>query len=296
MRFQSSVLFALALILTTGLAISPAAHGQAVATCTFTTFNPPSGFKNGDFFAYGINHYNTVVGVAFTGGDGSPGKAFIRYSGGGVTLFAVPNFATTELYKRNINGVSVGQYYSGSSMNPGFPGPGSHGLMLTSKSFATLDYPGADSTVANGINKSNVIVGNWRNSSTSASSGFKYQNGKFSQIKFPGAVQTTAVVINDQGAIFGQYELGSFENPWSAYMLQSGKFTTIKFSPSDINSSGVMVGGNEIRFTNGTIKQVSVPGSNETRVNGINDLGKITGSAHFGGTPGTWQGFIATCH
>jgi hypothetical protein len=31
-------------------------------------------------------------------------------------------------------------------------------------------------------------------------------------------------------------------------------------------------------------------------VHRINDLGTITGAAHFGGTPGTWKGFTATCH
>jgi hypothetical protein len=57
-----------------------------------------------------------------------------------------------------------------------------------------------------------------------------------------------------------------------------------------------MVAGNEIFYTNGTVKNVTVPSSNQTHVNGINHLGTITGSAHFGGTPGTWKGFIATCH
>ena len=90
--------------------------------------------------------------------------------------------------------------------------------------------------------------------------------------------------------------LGSFENPWSGYILQNGTFKSLSFIPADINNAGTIVAGNFIRFTNGTVKTVSVASSNQTDVNGINDLGTITGAAHFGGTPGTWKGFTATCH
>lgn len=276
------------------LCLVSSATGQTAATCTFTTFNPPSGFTKGDFFANGINHYNTVVGTAFTAGDGSSAKSFTRFSGGGINLFAFPNAFVTELTKRNVNGTSVGQYYKSGAT--GFPGTGSHGLMLTSTSAATLDYPGASSTVLSGINKSNVIVGSALNSSTGGSFGFKHANGTFTKITFPHAVQTTTTAINDNGVLVGGYEPDSFENPWSGYVLTNGTFKSLKFIPADINNSGVMVSANEIFYTNGTVKTVTVPSSNQTQVNGINDLGTITGSAHFGGTPGTWKGFIATCH
>jgi hypothetical protein len=284
---------AVILLLMTTMFCLPSATAQTAATCTFTMFSPPSGYSNGDFFANGINHYNTVVGIAYTGGQGTAAKAFIRYSGGGLTLFAVPNSYVTELKKRNVNGTSVGQYYKSGVV--GFPGTGSHGLILTSSSYATLDYTGSNSTILSGINKSNVIVGNALDSN-GASFGFKHSNNTFTTIKYPNAVQTTTTAINDNGVIVGGYEPGSFENPWSGYILQSGKFKTLSFIPSDINNSGVMVAGNEIFYTNGTAKTVTVPSSNQTHVNGINDLGTITGSAHFGGTPGTWKGFVATCH
>ena len=113
---------------------------------------------------------------------------------------------------------------------------------------------------------------------------------------FPHSVQTTTTAINDNGVIVGGYELGSFENPWSGYILQNGTFKSLSYIPADINNSGTIVSGNRIHFTNGTVKQVSISGSTSVSVNGINDLGTITGAAHFGGTPGTWKGFIATCH
>ena len=121
------------------LCFVPVGRAQTAATCTFSTFSPPPGFSNGDFFANGINHYNTVVGVAFTAGEGSSAKGFIRFFGGGMNLFLFPNAFVTQLNKRNANGASVGQYYKSGAT--GFPGPGSHGLVLSSTSTAALDYP-----------------------------------------------------------------------------------------------------------------------------------------------------------
>jgi uncharacterized membrane protein len=159
-----------------------------------------------------------------------------------------------------------------------------------------LDYPGAASTVLSGINVSNVIVGSALDTGTGGSFGFKHANGKFTKIVFPNAVQTTVNSINDNGVIVGSYQLDSFENPFSGFILQNGTFKKLNYIPADINNAGTIVSGNAIHFTNGTVKVVSVPSSNQNHVNGINDLGIITGAAHFGGTPGTWKGFTATCH
>src|SRR5262249_26661642 len=108
-RFSIACFVLLAIIGSLGLV--PLANAQTAATCTFSMFSPPAGFTNGDFFADGINHYNTVVGVAFTAGEGSSAKGFMRFSGGGMNLFAFPNAFVTELNRRNANGASVGQYY-----------------------------------------------------------------------------------------------------------------------------------------------------------------------------------------
>lgn len=278
-------------LILSGLLIS-AANAQTQASCTFTMFGPPSGFS-GDFFPMGINHYNTVVGLVNTANQNSS-KGYIRFSGGGISLFAPSGAQYTVLNKRNVNGTSVGQY--GSSQTGTFPIPVSHGVIVTSSSFAKLDYPGAGATALTGINKSNVIVGTALNTSTGGDFGFKHANGTFTKIMFPRSVQTTISAINDNGVIVGGYELDSFENPWSGYIMQNGTFKTLSFIPADINNSGVMVAGNFIRFANGTVKHVNVPNANNVAVNGINDVGIITGAAHFGGTPGSWKGFIATCH
>lgn len=281
------------LALVAGLfSLTSLSEAQSAANCSFTLINPPSGYT-GDFFPFGINHYNTVVGGAYTANQNAE-KGYLRNSGGGTSLFGHPNSTYTELYKRNLNGTSVGQY---SNLPPSTPPiSGSHGIILTSSSYASLDYPGAGATELSGINKSNVIVGSALSTTTGGSFGFKHANGAFTKITYPRAVQTTTTAVNDSGVIVGGYEPGSFENPWSGYVLQNGTFKALSFIPSDINNSGTMVSANNIYFTNGTVKTVTVPSSNQTHVNGINDLGTITGSAHFGGTPGTWRGFIATCH
>ena len=56
------------------------ANAQTQASCSFTMFSPPSGFS-GDFLPTGINHYNTVVGGAYTTNQNSE-KGFLRFSGG----------------------------------------------------------------------------------------------------------------------------------------------------------------------------------------------------------------------
>ncbi|HTM35249.1 MAG TPA: hypothetical protein VL156_00745 [Terriglobales bacterium] len=279
-------------VVPTFLLIVPPSAAQTQASCTFQLFNPPSGFS-GDFFPMGVNHFKTVVGGAYTSNQNSE-AGYTRFSGGGTSLFKAPHALFTQLNRRNASGVSVGQYSPAGQ--PGFPGPGSHGVMLTSNSQATLDYPGAGSTVLSGINKSNVIVGSALDTSTGGSFGFKHVNGKFSKIVFPHAVQTTTTAINDNGVIAGSYELGSFENPFSGYILQNGMFKSLSYIPADINNAGTIVSGNTIHLPNGAVKTVNVPSSNQTHVNGINDLGTITGAAHFGGTPGMWKGFTATCH
>jgi hypothetical protein len=270
--------------------LSVRVHAQTQAVCTFTMFNPPSGYPGG-FWPKGINHYNTVVGGVYTANQNSS-KGFIHYSGGSISLFGFPGALYTSLNRRNVYGTSVGQY--------SFPSQGvdTNGLILTSKSTATVDYPKALSTALNGINKWNVMVGSEIDPNLTATFGFKYTNGTFTRIRYPNSVQTTAIAINDNGVIVGGYELGSFENPWSGYILQNGTFKSLSYIPSDINNSGTIVAGNQIHYSNGTVKQVNVSGATTTFVNGINDLGTITGGAIYTDSQGnsTFKGFTAVCH
>ena len=273
-------------ILIVALFATLSSQAQTAASCTFTYFNTPSPY-NLSVEPNGINHYNTVVGQA---GSSQKWAGFIRYSGGGITIFNAPNSYGTILTRRNIYGTTVGYYYTtGGSSSP------ASGLILTSSSFAKLNYPGAASTFPTGINKYNVIVGSYTNSA-GVSRGFIYKNGKFTSINYPGAFSTSVAAINDQGTIIGGYVDGNFENPPHGFMLKDGKYTS-GVSGVDINNAGTMVGGYTIRYSNGTTKTVHAPGSYTTNIYGINDLGVITGDANYQGSNGnyTWKNFIAAC-
>jgi hypothetical protein len=263
--------------------------GQTQANCTFQTFNPPNGDIYG-FYPNGINDRGVVVGQVW-GPSQSMGNAFTRSPQGNITLFDVPNAAWTMFNRVNVYGASVGAYGSGSSSLP--PGSGSNGLIHTLKSYATLNYPGSPSTELTGINQSNTIVGTELDPTTKGTWGFMYENGKFQQIRYPGSVQTTVNGINDKGVIVGGYEMGNFENPWSGFIFENGKFMSLSFVPSDINNEGTIVAGNQIRFKDGTTEIIYLSGSAGTSGSGINNRGIITGSASYGTFE--FAGFTAEC-
>ena len=283
-----SVVFASTSALLTVL-ISSSLHAQTQASCSFTYFKPPANYIYG-FYPNGVNHYSTVVGGVF-GPSQNVESAFIRQSNGKMSLYTVPGAAWTVLNRRNYYGTSVGAYGSASANQP--PGMGSNGFILTANSRATLNYPGALSTTLGGINKSTAIVGSAVDAKTKGEFGFKYKQGTFTQIKYPGSVQTTANAINNYGVIVGGYEMGSFENPWQGYILKNGVFKSLKYIPGDINNSGVIVESNRIHYPDGTVKVVYVPGSANTWVSSINDLGIITGGASFGTFQ--FEGYTAKC-
>lgn len=263
------------------------AHGQTAASCTFTYFPTPSPY-NVSVQPSGINHYDTAVGAA---SGTTKWQGFIRYSNGSVKLFSAPSAANTWLTRRNSSGTTVGYYY----VQNGSSAPAT-GLILTSTSFASLKYPGAVSTYANGINKYNVIVGSYTTSG-GVSRGFIYKGGKFTSVNYPGAFSTSLAAINDLGVIVGSYVNGNFENPPHGFMLKNGVFST-KQSGVDINNAGTTVAGYFITYSNGTTKTVHAPGSFSTNLYGINDLGVVTGNANYLSSSGTatWKNFTAVCH
>jgi uncharacterized membrane protein len=73
--------------------------------------------------------------------------------------------------------------------------------------FTSIDYPGATSTSAYGINDAGQIVGSYFSGSTGKS--FLLTSTGFSSFSYPGASQTTAYGINDAGQIVGNYQLSS---------------------------------------------------------------------------------------
>jgi uncharacterized membrane protein len=70
--------------------------------------------------------------------------------------------------------------------------------------FTAIDFPGAATTQAWGINLSGDIIGNYV-SADKATHGFLRSRGEFSSIDFPGASYTKANGISPSGDIIGDY-------------------------------------------------------------------------------------------
>jgi uncharacterized membrane protein len=70
--------------------------------------------------------------------------------------------------------------------------------------FTAIDFPGATTTQAWGINASGDIIGNYV-SADKATHGFLRSRGEFSSIDFPGASYTKANGISPSGDIIGDY-------------------------------------------------------------------------------------------
>jgi uncharacterized membrane protein len=79
-------------------------------------------------------------------------------------------------------------------------------LMADSFTFTTIDFPGAFSTEALGINDSGQVVGAY-NENLPGAGGFLLSGGNFTTVNFPGPgiQETFAEGINDRGQVVGGY-------------------------------------------------------------------------------------------
>lgn len=92
--------------------------------------------------------------------------------------------------------------------------------------FTSIDYPGAKSTSASGINASGEIVGSYTDH-TNATHGFILSGGEFTTLDYPGAVATQARGINSRGDIVGTHQGPNLATPGSGgdihgYLLRAG--------------------------------------------------------------------------
>jgi len=119
-------------------------------------------------------------------------------------------------------------------------------------SFDVIDYPGAISTVALGINDAGDIVGMYRMPDQKRH-GFLLRGGQFTTIDFPGASGTSPHKVNARGDIIGGTYFDS-SNLQHGFLLSSGTFKTIDFPGADqtmaygMNSRGDLTG---MYFANG---------------------------------------------
>lgn len=156
-------------------------------------------------------------------------------------------------------GQVVGYYYLPNSYF-------SHGFLIEGLVvYSSIDYPGALSTIATGINNSGQIVGSWADSNGN-SHGFLLDSNTctaYCSFDYPGGTQTSPNGINDAGQIVGNYEdANQVGHGFMYYRGNGGKFYSIDYP--------------------GTV--------DDTIAYGINGDGTIAGS-YFNSTEGHESGF-----
>src|SRR6266567_1782553 len=102
--------------------------------------------------------------------------------------------------------------------------------------FTAIEFPGAATTLAWGINTRGDIVGGYLNADKS-DHGFLLSGGQYSTIDFPGATATEAFTINPRGDVGGFYTLAGVTH---GFVLSGGKFSTIDFPGATSSEVGAI--------------------------------------------------------
>jgi len=270
--------------------VAPAFCGTK-ASCTFDTFDVPSGYT-----------LNTVEGIADDGavvGQLIVNKTqafvgFIRSTSGDFTIYTAPKATMTWLYQQNATGTSSGSFLDNKSKV--------HGFTLVNGNFTQTDYPGAANTWIFGVNHVGALTGSY--GAAGSVKGFLYLNGQYTSIVYPKGAITNPMAVNDSNAVVGSSTTGNFN---SGFLWQNGNFTTINYPKSKfgtvltgISNAGTIV-GNRISadkafaflYENKTFKSIVYPGAKFEVVGGINNNGVISGQIYLTGTDSL--GFTATC-
>lgn len=123
-------------------------------------------------------------------------------------------------------------------------GQETHGFLYANGQFTDLDYPGASSTGATGINRDGKIVGWFQGTD---SQGFTYLNGQWQEIRFPRLESRTQLqAISNSDIIIGGV---SGSCGFDMFMLVKNKFSLLGL-PQDVyitgvNSDGIVIGNTE---------------------------------------------------
>lgn len=191
--------------------------------------------------ALGINKSGEIVGAFVDSGGATHGFTLI---GKIYTEFDCPGGYTIP-YAINDLGQIVG-----------YCGGNSTGFLLSDGVYTTIAVPGANFTLAEGINNSGVIVGWYFVNGTSGYQGFVDDHGSFTTIDYPGYPNTYLAGINDSGLMIGGYgtavTIGSTNYEWPhGFLYCAGTFTSFDApfgdvevtSPFAVNNKGEIVGG-----------------------------------------------------
>ena len=268
-----------------------AAFGGTKASCTFDTFDVPSGYTLST--VEGIADDGTVVGQLVVNKTQAY-VGFMRSAGGDFTIYTAPKSSMTWLYQQNATGTSSGSYLDSKSKV--------HGFTLANGNFTAIDYQGAANTWIFGLNHVGALTGGY--GGAGSVKGFLFFNGQYSNIVYPKGAVTNPMAVNDSNAVVGSSLTGNFS---SGFLWQNSKFTTINYPKSKfgtvltgINNAGVIVGNRlsadnafAFLYENNTFKSIVYPNAKFEIVGGINNNNVISGQIYLTGTKSI--GFTATC-
>ena len=231
-------------------------------------------------FPVGVSEANVIVGAYYDTAEVLHGFAL---KGKTVTTIDYPNAKHTACNHISPNGTAIVGYYSVSG------GPNTLGFLWKNKKFTNIPGPlGSIATDAYGINDADVIVGEYKDSS-SAHHGFILKGGKYTILNVPGAVDTRATGINNHGDIVVVWDSKTTQGS----SLYKGKtYTPIDVPGSkasfaaDISTSGDVVyffadstGTHGALRKQGKYYKFDDPlGVGRTLGHGLNDHGKIVGA------------------
>jgi len=273
---------------------------QSSLNCTYAVFKYP-GTRTTSTAAHGVNKWGTIVGTA----QDQTGAVFgfIRYSNGSFQRYQVHGSWSTQFFRRNDNGATVGFYIDSNTGRK-------HGLLLSGSTLTTIDYPGALDTVVTGINQWGTMVGYYTNSSSGHFKGFKrWSNGSFQAVTIPNTTDLRPMDINDRGVISGATGMGGPIHVQGFWL--SGSNWLIVDDPDYPSGSTELMGMNnrnefvgDAYDSNGTAHAIllignssffdlKVPNAVESVAEDINDSNVVVGLAT---TPGGGdQAFVAQC-
>jgi probable HAF family extracellular repeat protein len=157
--------------------------------------------------------------------------------------------------------------------------------------FTLIDYPGASSTLAWGINSRGDIAGYYTGADNN-SHGFLMNGGHYAAIDYPGAAVTLVEGINPQGDMVGEFGTTA-TSPHRAFLLGAdGTYTPFDFpgaattSFAGINARGDIAGqytladGNRHTFlwVAGRLTKIDYPGATATGPLGITPQSEVVGA------------------
>jgi len=157
--------------------------------------------------------------------------------------------------------------------------------------FTLIDYPGASSTQAWGINARGDIAGYYTGADNN-SHGFLLNGGHYTAIDYPGAAVTLVNAINPQGDVVGEFG-ATATSPHRGFRLGAdGVYTAFDFPGATatsfigINARGEIAGQYTLAdgarhtflWVSGSLTKIDYPGASQTGPLGISPQGEVVGA------------------